>query len=310
MAATPERDEARKGRDRKDTACFAHVLRPLSLRSLRAFASVVLVAAVCGIATPSAQQPLTDAARRKSFDQILDLYVRDGLVYYRALKLERGKLDGYINLIATTAVDKLSREEQLAFWLNAYNATVLRTIIDHYPIQGRSPAYPPRSVRQVPGAFDRLPHKIGGRMLTLDQIEQTVLPEFQDPRVYLALGRGALGSGRLRSEAFVPAQIEQQLTDVANECLSRPECLHMDKDANKVSVSSIFSWREKEFVAAYGDAAPAAFAQRSPLERAVIAFIQPKLLTTEKEFLAKNTFQLAYIPFDWTLNDLTGRGGR
>ena len=77
-----------------------------------------------------------------------------------------------------------------------------------------------------------------------------------------------------------------------------------------MSASSIFSWREKEFTAAYADKAPAAFAARSPIERAVIAFVLPKLLTTEKEFLAKNTFQVTYSPFDWTLNDLTGRGGR
>ena len=75
-------------------------------------------------------------------------------------------------------------------------------------------------------------------------------------------------------------------------------------------VSSIFSWREKEFIAAYADKAPAAFASRSPIERAVLAFVEPKLLTTEQEFLEKNSFQVVYMPFDWTLNDLTGRGGR
>ena len=81
-------------------------------------------------------------------------------------------------------------------------------------------------------------------------------------------------------------------------------------EAAKVHVSSIFSWREKEFAAAYADKAPAAFASRSPIERAVIAYVLPKLLPTEKEFLEKNSFQLVYTPFDWTLNDLTGRGGR
>ncbi|MBI4484563.1 MAG: hypothetical protein HY655_00990, partial [Acidobacteria bacterium] len=46
------------------------------------------------------------------------------------------------------------------------------------------------------------------------------------------------------------------------------------------------------------------------IERALLAFVQPKLLTTEKEFLEKNQFQVTYTPFDWTLNDLTGRGDR
>jgi hypothetical protein len=281
-------------------------MRALVLTCLSAAVVLVCTAA----AAPALQESAADAARRKAFDQILDANVRDGLVYYRALKLERAKLDGYVNQLATTEPDKLSREEQIAFWLNAYNALVLRTVVDHYPIQGRAGAYPAKSIRQISGAFERLPHKVGSRTLTLDQIEQTVLPGFKDPRVYLALGRGAMGSGRLRSEAFIPAEIEKQLTEVAQECLSRTECVHIDRAANKMNVSSVFSWREKEFSAAYADKAPAAFASRSPIERAILALLEPKLLTTEKEALASNTFQMAYIPFDWSLNDLTGRGGR
>jgi hypothetical protein len=274
-----------------------------------AFLPGIVVLVLLSAAMPAAQESAADA-RRKAFDQILDANVRDGLVYYRALKLERAKLDGYLNQLAATEPDKLSRNEQIAFWLNAYNALVLRTVVDHYPIQGRSGDYPAKSIRQISGAFERLPHKVGGRTLTLDQIEQTILPGFKDPRVYLALGRGAMGSGRLRSEAFNPAELEKQLTEVAHECLSRIECVHIDRGANKMNVSSIFSWREKEFSAAYADKAPAPFVSRSPIERAVLALLEPKLLTTEKEVLEKNTFQMAYIPFDWSLNDLTGRGGR
>jgi Protein of unknown function, DUF547 len=271
---------------------------------------IALVLAVYTIATPRAQESLADSARRKTYDTILDLNVRDGWVYYRALKADRAKLDGYVNLLATTAVDKLSTNDRIAFWLNAYNALVLKTVIDHYPIAKRSADYPDKSIRQIPGAFERLQHKVGSRLLTLDQIEQTVLPEFKDPRVYLALGRGAVGSGRLRSEAFSGAQIDQQLTEVANECVARPECVHLDRDNNKMNISAIFSWREKEFVPTFADKAPAAFSSRSPVERAVLGFIQPKLLQTEKDFLEKNAFQVVYMPFDWNLNDLTGRGGR
>jgi hypothetical protein len=256
------------------------------------------------------QESLGDSARRKTFDQLLDLYVRNGDVYYRALRSDRAKLDGYINLLTTASVAKASRQDQIAFWLNAYNALVLRTVIDHYPIQARSSQYPAKSIRQIPGAFERLPHRVAGRTLTLDQIEREVLPEFRDPRVYFALGRGAAGSGRLRSEAFLPARIEEQLADVASECVTRAQCLRIDRETGKVNASSIFSWRESEFTAAFGAAAPPVFASRGPIERAIIAFVMPKLLPIEKEMLEKNTFQFVYTPFDWTLNDLTGRGGR
>jgi uncharacterized protein DUF547 len=278
------------------------------MRSLRSYFCVF--ACLIIVATPAAQESLADGARRKAFDQLLDLYVRNGDAYYRALKAERSKLDGFVSLAATTAVDKLSREEQMAFWLNAYNALVLKTVIDHYPMVGKSPEYPSKSIRQISGAFERLPHRVGGRSLTLDQIEQTVLPGFRDPRMFFALGRGAAGSGRLRSEAFAPARIEEQLAETAAECVTRAQCIRIDRETAKVYVSSIFSWREKEFAAAYADKAPAPFASRSPIERAVVAYVLPNLLPSEKEFLAKNDFQLVYTPFDWTLNDLTGRGGR
>ena len=91
--------------------------------------------------------------------------------------------------------------------------------------------------------------------------------------------------------------------------IGRPR-LRIDRDANTLSVSALFSWREKEFSAAYAGTAPAVFAARSPIERAVIALVEPRLLTTERDFLAKNEFKMAYTPFDWSLNDLTGRGGR
>lgn len=272
-------------------------------------AALILLLACAVVAVPRAQDNLPDPTRGK-FDQILDVYVRDGWVYYRALKLERGKLDSYVAQLGTADTQSMSQEEREAFWLNAYNAIVLRTVIDHYPIQGRAPEYPPHSIRQIPGAFERQSHRVGGRQVTLDQIEKTVLPEFNDPRVYLAVGRGAVGGGRLRSEAFTAARLDAQLSEVAAECASRPECVQLDRANNKVLASPVFSWHEKEFADRYAAAAPETVSNRSPIERAIVAFVEPKLLTTERDFIAKNMFQVAFRPFDWTLNDLTGRGGR
>jgi Protein of unknown function, DUF547 len=282
--------------------------RARALRLPQARRYVLLIFMLAAIAVPSAQE--SPAAKQPPFDQILDLYVRDGFVYYRALKSDRAKLDGYLNQLAAADAARLSRNEQVAFWLNAYNAIVLRTVIDHYPIQGHASAYPSKSIRQIPGAFESAPHRVGGRTLTLDDIEKKVLPEFHDPRMYLALGRGAVGSGRLRSEAYVPERIETQLSEMVSECTSRPVCAQIDRGNNKILASAIFSWREKEFAEAYGDKAPAAFANRSPVERAILSLVEPKLLASERQLFAQNSFQVVFEPFDWTLNDLTGRGGR
>jgi hypothetical protein len=275
-----------------------------------AFLPLLAALALAETSAVAAQEDAARGVRQRAFDEILDLYVRDGFVYYRALKLERARFDRVIDQLAAARVDGLSRDEQLAFWLNAYNALVLRTVIDRYPIDGKSTLYPANSIRQIPGAFETARHMVAGRSLTLDDIENTILPEFHDPRVYFALGRGAVGSGRLRSEAFAADRLETQLTDVAGECARRPECVQIDRSGNQVLASSIFSWREREFATAYAGAASSRFSSRSPVERAILAYVEPKVFGLEQEFLARDAFEVKFLPFDWSLNDLTGRGGR
>jgi hypothetical protein len=273
---------------------------------MRILFTAVLAALVVGSSMPRAQGAPAESARA-AYDVLLDTYVRDGLVYYRALRADRGKLDGFLSAVGGASVDGLSRDDAMAFWLNAYNAFVLRTVIDHYPIPQRTREYPARSIRQIPGAFERTPRRAAGRSMTLDQIEQTILPAFNDPRLFLALGRGAVGSGRLRSEAFTAANLERQLSEVARECVRRAQCVDLDSGANSVKVSSIFSWRERDFTAAFADKADTVFSSRSPMERAVLAFMSPTLLTTEREFIERNQFQVRIIPFDWSLNELSTR---
>ena len=74
-----------------------------------------------------------------------------------------------------------------------------------------------------------------------------------------------------------------------------------------MSVSPLFSWREAAFTAALADKADKIFAERSPLERAVLALIEPHLVGSEAEFLEKNTLRMTFSAFDWRLNDLSAR---
>ena len=274
-----------------------------------------LGAAVClliGPLAPSvhpviAQDAPTDPLHRP-LDQILEVNVRDGLVYYRALRSGRGGLDHYVASLNVPAATYAgwSPEQKMAFWINAYNAFVLQTVIDRYPIKGASQEFPDNSIRQIPGAFAQARHRAAGRSVTLDEIEKTILPEFKEPRVHLALGRGAMGSGRLRSEAYTSGRLMQQLDAIAREFVSERAMLRIDRDAGQMSVTPIVSWHDAEFIAAYDKGATGPYADRSPIERAMIAFVAPRLLPLEKEFLQKNEFKVTYHPFDWRLNDLTG----
>jgi hypothetical protein len=272
---------------------------------------VVVIALAMSGAMPGARVPQYTPAPgtellHRPLDQILDLNVRDGLVYYRALKGERGRLDRYIASLNVSAATYKgwSPPQQMAFWVNAYNAVILQTVINHYPIRPRSANYPANSIRQIPG-YEQAPFRAAGRSVTLEQIEKTILPEFKDPRLYLALGRGALGSGRLRSEAYTGDRLDKQLADLQKEFVTDRQMLRIDRLTGEMSVTPIISWREAEFIAAYDHADPT-FAQRSAIERAILTFIKPSLLPLEKEFVQQNAFKVQFHEFDWRLNDLTG----
>jgi hypothetical protein len=266
---------------------------------------------LAGAGTPLVQSPSGPVeGLHRALDDLLDIQVRDGYVYYAALKSHRGTLDRYVASLdgpaaAPARYETWSPQQQAAFWLNAYNAFVLREVIDNYPIRARGTNYPPNSVRQIPGVFDRKQYRAAGRSVTLDAIENEILPAFRDPRLYLALGRGAVGSGRLRSEAYTGARLEEQLSLVVAEFPRRSELFRLDKDAHSVSVTQIVGWHQDQFIEAYAGDLPG-FAARSPIERAIMAFVQPHLLPSEREVLRQDAFTVTYHDFDWRLNDLTG----
>jgi len=262
--------------------------------------SVVLI--LLGAALPAQMdyQPPPDLEpMHRGYDELLDTYVRDGIVYYHALKMDRAKLDRYVTSLAAvlpSTAASWDRARQIAFWINAYNAISLQIVVNHYPVS---------SMRQIAGAFDQLKHVVAGRSLSLDQIENTVLSGYNDPRIYLVLGRSAMGSGRLRSEAFSGPRLETQLAQSVEQFVKDPKYVRVDELERTLNVSPIFSWREQPFVAAYKDKG-LDLPGRTPLELAIVGVIQPFLLSGERDYLKKNTWKLTYMEFDWKLNDRAG----
>jgi hypothetical protein len=268
------------------------------MRSLTA----LILACVALVGSPAAQTRL-----HAPFDKILDTYVRDGYVYYQALQKERAPLDRYLASldVPRATIDSWPKADQEAFWVNAYNALVLKTVIGGYPIKARSAEYPAKSIRQIPGAFEATKHRVAGATFTLDEIEKDIIVKFGDARLLLALGRGAIGSGRLHSEVYEGAQLERQLTEAVKECAARVACIKIDRGQNTLEVSPLFGWRQEAFVASFAAGTPM-WSDRAPIERAVAAMIYPHLFSSEREFLALGSFRMSYGQFDWRLNDLTG----
>src|SRR4051812_3819579 len=235
----------------------------------------------------------------REYDKFLDLYARDGIFSYREIRSDHGAIDRYVASLNSPAVVAAlpgwDKPHQIAFWINAYNAISLQTALAHYPA----------SIHQVAGAFDQIKHMVAGKSVTLDQIENGILAAYNDPRIYLVLGRSTMGSGRLRSESFNGARLESQLAQSAEQFATRPEKVRIDLMAGTLNVSPIFSWRAQAFIDAYANKS-FDLPGRTPIELAIIGFLKPYLLKSERDFLEKNTWKLVYMPYDWKLNDRVG----
>ena len=274
----------------------------------RILCAVILAAVMAPLASRPGAQQGDPADRHAAFDRILDVFVRDGYVYYKALKASRAPLDQYIASldIAPDQLARMPENDRRAFWLNAYNALVVRTVINAYPIRGTATTFPPSSIGQVPGAFDKVKHRVAGQVLSLDEIEN-LIAAFGDARMLLALGRGTIGSARLRSEVYRGSRLDEQLNDAVKGFVRGFRNFRLDRDAGTLKVTPLLSWRGVHFIASFANATGAdKWANRSPIERAIVAMAFPHLFPSEKELLALNTFQMSFGEYDWRLNDLTG----
>ena len=143
-----------------------------------------------------------------AFDALLRRHVDpDGWVDYEGFRSDAASLDAYIASIGTAPFADLGRDEKLALLINAYNAFMLRLILDHYPI---------KSIKDIPSAkrWDAKRWRLGSMTLSLNQMEhEQIRPKFAEPRVHFALVCAAIGCPKLRNEAYQAQRIEAQLKD-------------------------------------------------------------------------------------------------
>ncbi len=140
--------------------------------------------------------------------QYVDSY---GLVDYAALKAAPDDLLAFLEQVAEISPRNhpeafRTEREALAYWLNAHNAYMLKTVLDAYPV---------KSVQDIPAEPDVHSATVcvcGGEELSLDDIEYGIIgTEFPDPRVQFALSCATMGCPWLPTEAFVPVRLEEQL---------------------------------------------------------------------------------------------------
>ena len=240
---------------------------------------------------------------------VLKVYVNDqGLVNYKELKANRRDLDAYLALmngVSASDYEKWAAEEKIAFWINAYNALTLKSIIDHYPIQAsllRSLQYPKNSIRQISGVWDRLTHPVQGQEMTLDYIEHEILrKQFQEPRIHFALVCASRGCPFLRNEPYDGKRLKEQLDDQVRRFLGKKQNFEIQEEKKIVSVSSLLDWYGDDFIA--GNAPGEAYPGHRDGERATLAFVSRYLPDQEKAYLRRGDYHIRYVEYDWRLNE-------
>ena len=202
-----------------------------------------LIVALSGTALLCAEAPGASAGPfdHAAWDAILYRYVDAGRVDYEKIQREaRQDFEGYLKSLEDTPVDRFgSPKEQLVFWINAYNACVFKGVLDHSPL---------KSVKDVNGFFDRLRYRVGGRPMTLNDIEANTR-SFKDWRVHFALVCASSSCPFLRSEAYTGDRLDEQLDAQASQFLTDPSRgLRLDDAQRILWVSKIFKWYAKDFV--------------------------------------------------------------
>lgn len=243
-----------------------------------------------------------------SFDRLLQRFVgHEGRVNYSALKQDSRDLDQYYHLIATFSPDSHpdlfpSESHKLAYWINAYNATAIKTVLTYYPISSVLDVKPPAALfflSEKSGffVFQRLTY--GGKTTSLYYLGNGVIRKrFQEPRIHFALNCAALGCPRLPRQAFSGEDLERQLDQETRKFLSEARNFRIDHSGKTIYMSSIFKWYEDDFLNWYQK-------NYSESKASLVNYIA-LYLTSDKAAELKehgNQYALRFLPYDWGLND-------
>jgi hypothetical protein len=252
------------------------------MRFARTMATLLVLASA-----PAAAQPVSHAA----FDRLLHAHVRSGLVDYDAFA-RSAEFQGYLRALGAANPAGMSRDDQLAYWINSYNAFTIQLVNKHGERESIRNINRTLGIVRGYGPWNEPIVRAGGRTYTLDHVEQEILRKrLREPRIHFALVCAARGCPPLRGEAYTGARIEEQLDDQARLFLARTPAKNRVDVANRTLYASrIFEFRdyERDF-----GGTPAAIGR-------YIARYLPD--GAAKQLLLSGDFRIRYTPYDWSLN--------
>jgi hypothetical protein len=197
--------------------------------------SLFFLAATVGVAPAALSRAASpDPA---PFDAVLAARARGGGFDFRgATGQDKKRLAEYLANVVDADAATMSADERKAFYINAYNALAIQTLLDN----------PGKKIIDVPGAFNRRKHRVAGEMLTLDDIENR-LRAMRDARIHFAIVCVSRSCPSLRPRAYTAEGLGAALDLQGREFLSDPVKNVLDRIGNRLALSKIFEWDRKEF---------------------------------------------------------------
>ncbi|SHM36755.1 Protein of unknown function, DUF547 [Cyclobacterium lianum] len=189
----------------------------------------------------------TEPPSHALFDALLQQHVGDeGRVDYKGFIRDKEILEKYLQRLSQNPPDRntWTKEEQLAYWINAYNAFTIKLIIDHYPVESIRDIGPRIEIPLVNTVWHLEFFEIGGKAASLDEIEHQILrKEFEEPRIHFAINCASVSCPKLNNSAFTADRLDEQLEMATRAFINDPILNETDKN----KVSSIFSWFKEDF---------------------------------------------------------------
>ncbi|WP_243398888.1 DUF547 domain-containing protein [Hanstruepera neustonica] len=160
-----------------------------------------------------------------------------GQVDYKNILADDTELKAYIQQLNNNTPNKnWSKNETLAYWINAYNALTIDLILRNYPV---------KSIKDIKDPWDQKYYSFNGQMLSLNQIEHDILRKMDEPRIHFAIVCASESCPKLLNEAYVTNKLEEQLTN-ATKTFVNDNSKNIIR-SNQLELSKIFKWFTKDF---------------------------------------------------------------
>ena len=182
-----------------------------------------------------------------TWDSLLQRHVTaEGWVDYEGFIADSIPLNAYLDLLRRNHPNKRnwSKNERLAYWINAYNAFTVKLVADHYPVASIKDIK--NGIPFVNTVWDIKFIEIEGQIYDLNNIEHGIIrPKFKEPRIHFAVNCAARSCPKLSNRAYTPENLDTQLTKAAQDFLADTNKNQIA--ANEVRLSKIFSWYGLDF---------------------------------------------------------------